>query len=1294
MIFEVDANQIERLDANQVVELLRRLVHAELLKHCIPLRSGSVPAQITIADGGEDGRVEWSGGPNQTDWLPSRYSVFQSKRGATSPSGLKKETWTKASQKSNNEKILNEALVQAIERSGAYIVVTATAVVGTKRTDRIEAIRNGVKEAGHDPSRLTSIDIYDCNKLAAWTNTHPSVALWLNAMLRDVHLSGFQTHEDWSKSPEISEIPYQISEQPRYLAQGSEIRLWKNEDPSVAEEKDLQGIRELIFNFFGDKGNALRVFGPSGFGKTRFVYELINAGAEPDDALDANQIVYCNYEDVGDRLLNLAREIVDSGSRAILIVDDCPNPIHTRLSEIAHRQGSKCSVITIGVESKAQSMRRNLVVKLTPASDEHIVDIACAVHERAKGRNATLVRDLAQGFPRMAVFAARALEDKDFELGSVETLISRIVWGERGEDASALESLQFLSLFTLVGLEGDVGGELEEIAKFAGRDSQAIFGDLASFAETGVILRQGDYAAVQPLPLAMRLANMWLESKQLGTLAAFFRTLSEDMKLRMVGRLRWVSWSERVREFAQALIVEALPDLASLDTEFGSKLLDRFVHLAPDATMEHLERLLDGKSIDELKSLKAGRRHIVWALEKLVFRHQTFIPAARLLLRLGAAENEDWSNNATGQFKGLYQLQLSGTEASPREKLVVLDEGLSHEDQRVQEICLSALDRMLESGHFSRSGGSENIGADEALDDWRPKTYGEIWDYYREALKRLELIALGDQQEQARTALDFIGSHLRSLFHVQPMLSEVQGMIARLLERYPHWTKPLVGVNQWLYFDREDAPEDYQAKLRAYYDDLLPKTDLELLPVYSSGWAIDIHDPDVTYNRDGGNDFNYCANRVEEIVARSPKNSDYFLPVLEAFASGNFHSAWITVDKISAHVDDPHTLLEYLISSKSLHDDTAKFASLVSSVIGGARRNSRNIALACLNDALAQEMLIPHAVNLIAAAGLDDALMACVIELLNEEKIDPRSTDAIAFSETLEGIDPNLILDLLNIMNQLGSSGSWASINFIERMFYERSFSREPFVEVVKEIVVNPNLFERKTYSNMDWYYWHDIVEKLLDEGFSDKAFAEALLDFILSVTEVEEYNVQLSFDDYAQKILRKLISIDPEQVWQKFHDRMKDADAMREYRLNSLFEAGIGNPAGAGVLNDIPMEISVAWMLEDKKERLPFILEWIELFSGDKENREWSANFIDFSNQHIDDLDALDAVTSRITTGTWWGSYANKLESERERLVQLKEVSTNPLVHRWVDRTVARFDNAIVVERRRDANRNADFKK
>ena len=33
MIFEVDANQIERLDENSLVTLLRKLIHAELNKN-------------------------------------------------------------------------------------------------------------------------------------------------------------------------------------------------------------------------------------------------------------------------------------------------------------------------------------------------------------------------------------------------------------------------------------------------------------------------------------------------------------------------------------------------------------------------------------------------------------------------------------------------------------------------------------------------------------------------------------------------------------------------------------------------------------------------------------------------------------------------------------------------------------------------------------------------------------------------------------------------------------------------------------------------------------------------------------------------------------------------------------------------------------------------------------------------------------------------------------------------------------------------------------------------------------
>src|SRR5690606_16052401 len=105
---------------------------------------------------------------------------------------------------------------------------------------------------------------------------------------------------------------------------------------------------------------------------------------------------------------------------------------------------------------------------------------------------------------------------------------------------------------------------------------------------------------------------------------------------------------------------------------------------------------------------------------------KTFDSSARLLRKLASAETENFSNNSTGIFQQLYQLYLSGTEADPAARLAVLDEGLSSSNNVERKVCVDALGHMLNSSHFSRSGGSEQIGSAEAMQDWQPKTYGEI----------------------------------------------------------------------------------------------------------------------------------------------------------------------------------------------------------------------------------------------------------------------------------------------------------------------------------------------------------------------------------------------------------------------------------------------------------------------------------------------------------------------------------------------------------------------------------------
>lgn len=1292
MIFEVNAEDIKRFDEDHLVALLRRLIQAELNKNSIPLRSGTAPAQLTIPDGGEDARVSWTGGPNETDYLPSRFTIFQCKKGKTSPKSLRVETQKKSSVGRKNPE-LNEALEEALPQSGAYVVVTATPVVGTNIDRRIKAIQEGISQTGNDPSLLSSIQIYDCNILSDWTNAHPSVALWLNSWLRDVHLGGFQTFEDWGRSPEISKIEFQQSDDPRFVAKGTEIRNWQAQDASISQDKSFDEIREVISEFSTSRGKSIRVAGPSGYGKTRFVHQLIASRASlPQDVLDASQIIYCIYEDIKDQLQNIVRDIADSGSQALIIVDDCPDAIHTKLTEIVQRDGSRCLLLTIGVETKAGGMRGNLVVELKAAPDELIDHISEAINKEVSKKNSSLIRELSQGFPRMAVYASRAFLDGDEELSSVETLISRIIWGDHEEDQSARESLQLLSLFTIVGLENEAAHELEEIASYSGKTIQQMYRELNRFNERA-LFRQGDYGEVQPIPLAMRLSNQWLESNPAGQLEALFRSLSEEMKLKMVGRLRWVSWSDKINSFARALLVEALPDEAALDSEFGSRLLDRFVHLAPDATMAHLNGLLADKSIDELVAFEAGRRHTIWALEKLVFRHQTFDLAARLLLNFGAAENEKWANNASGQFIGLFQLYLSGTEAPPAEKLLVLDSGLADADERVRKLCLKALDRMLQSGHFSRSGGSESIGSGELLEDWQPRTNDEIISYYLAALSRLEQIALNTDHSTSETALNSIGAHLRGLLSIQPMLDEIQAMIARIRETHRGWSAATLAVNAWLFFDREEADEAYRRRLREYHDELLPTDVLDQIYFYSSGWALDIHDPDVCYDREGDNEHDYGVNRINQLVDSSPKGTKYFFPLMDRYLDKLTNTAGIALVQIAKHVDDPVQLAQYIIEGVSDDGDPAIFSALLPNVISGATQTGRKKGLECLEHALATKHLSASFIEFISAAGLDDELMQRAIGFIENDTVQAHQVSVMASGDILMAVDHNLIEALVSLLATKREQGAWAAIEFLAYVLHRASLAKTKLLPSVKRSVTNPTLFDKPRYSNMDWYHWCELAGKILDCIQMDDEFNEEIADFIIGVTTIEDFSAQLAFDTYAKKILLRLISSSPRLIWEKYHEAYADKDRVARYRLESLFGSDMGHPSSPGVLNSVPQDIYVPWMLEDKEGRMPFVLNWIQLFSQTDNERSWAPEFVTFIDAHVDHPENLRVLSSRLETGSWVGSFANKLESEREQLLQLRELSNNSGVHLWIDQAKSRMEQQIADERRQDANREASYR-
>ena len=129
----------------------------------------------------------------------------------------------------------------------------------------------------------------------------------------------------------------------------------------------------------------------------------------------------------------------------------------------------------------------------------------------------------------------------------------------------------------------------------------------------------------------------------------------------------------------------------------------------PESALKCLKRTVGTWSREERSQFTTGRREVVWALEKMAIWRELFSDAARLLLALAEAENETWSNNASGVFEALFSPgygRVAQTEASPQERFLILKEAIESSSKERQILALRACDHALEAHHFVR-----NIGA-------------------------------------------------------------------------------------------------------------------------------------------------------------------------------------------------------------------------------------------------------------------------------------------------------------------------------------------------------------------------------------------------------------------------------------------------------------------------------------------------------------------------------------------------------------------------------------------------------
>ena len=1087
--FRVTGKDVEWLTEYSFPDLLRRLLHAEAQAHGLPADRIHVASNSKAPDGGEDGRIEWQEGPERTPWLPSRTTQFQLKSGRVTPKQAAHDVLQHGQVK--------QMVRSVVEAGGHYRMLCAKSHTEAAIEDRVANIREAIRSTGVsiEDSQVTFLD---ADQIAEWVNEYPAVATWMKEQMPLGAVRPFRSWASWSGDHDGS--------------------------PWVDDER-LPPLKDCLRTAAMTSRSVLRLVGLAGIGKSRLALKSLGSSEDV-----SNMVLYADESD-DDRhaIVHVARTLADAGSRSVVVVARCTPKTHRDLADIVRRRSSRLALVTLDDEVPSGTLDETTI-----KVDEAPSAVVEATIDRMLPNLPYMDRDLlahfADGFPRIAIDVAQAWQSaRPIAHAEPEDVVDAFVLGRQLlEREHTLKSAMLVAAFGVVATEPD-GGQLEEVASFRHDltvDDLRI--GIGRLVERGVVRRRGRFRVLQPRPIAMRLAErqwqQWAESDwdrilagdashQLGTAAA-----------RMLARLDATPVAKKVVghvcRLGGPLDGFEMPANARL-----AEVLSALAEVAPAVVLEVVKRTLDGAP--DLSTVCGDtRRHVVWALEKIAFHADTFDGAARQLLRLALAENETYSNNATGLFTGLFHPRLGATAADGAARLALLDEILDAGDDAEQLIVVEALVAALET-MGSRMIGAEAQGSGPALSAWCPRSKDVLARYETGCISRLACIAANVRsQPSAERARAGLAQRLRSLVG-GGYIDTVEQAVHQVAPCVDNWTAAMASLGQILRYDAASCDPEVLVRTKRLLEELLPKTVESRLRFLVTEMHWEFPFGEKPYTHDHGRRQEEALRELAVELSGKPDILEQALPEL---VHGNHRKVFIFGELLGQlpELGSPVTWLERIVQATARASDCKRNLDLLGGYCIGIAKRLPEMAEP-IKAALTQSpVLAPKFPAVCARLGVEESDIRLAVDALRAGRL--RSVDLARWGMggALESLAPQAVAPLFDALHeQTGTKASTTLLGLLAMHLHVAPDAFDPLRPQVRKCIEKCIADGSLPTDPMAVYYFEQLAKRLLDKGRGDADACAIALELAKMIVALRPLGHAL-----PNSLMRQLLSDFPEVVW------------------------------------------------------------------------------------------------------------------------------------------------------------------
>ncbi|MFC0263705.1 hypothetical protein [Fontibacter flavus] len=1043
---------------------------------------------------------------------------------------------------------------------------------------------------------------------------------------------------------------------------------------------------------------SIRLLGLSGLGKTRIVLEAFRETEEQnvDGVPMKNKVLYidCNVNE-GVNYHSILSKLSEDKEDKVIIIDNCSKSLHRRLLPLINNDNNSLSLITIDSNPEEFELDRINGVSYILFKKE---DLSSVVNDILQEDLAILgedtiskIKEFSQGIPLMAVLISESMKEGEKYVGRLDDkdLLDKLL-GKKGEEETWRTILRSCSIFNYFGYEDELKSQLEFIAKNNNITSLEIgdqivvnkFYEVCShYLKREIFERKGRLIGMRPFPLAMYLAQEWLEPCTPERLVQVINSISEldnpdrkNLSEAMAEQMKYLGYNEKAKEIIEKIAGPNGPfdNAEVLNTELGSRFFRSFVEVNPIAVAKNFTRIFSLPP-EELYKIDEGRRNIVWVLEKLCFDRRTFLAGAKTLFSFAVAENETWANNATGQFIQLFKILLPGTEANLDERWAIIEWGLDKNEPKYYELAIKAMASGLSYGHFSRTGGAEQQGTMKLL-DYQP-SWEEVSTYWNRIL--LKLVSIIKSKEHFKDEVcDIIANSIRSISNAGFARIILKYIVEVAEIKNYDWDEGLKGLKEAFKYEKTNLNVEELGQIELLIDKMTKKDFQSKYVNISNSYYLETED----YSSEGIKDA--VINLADEFISQELSWEEnlpliFSRQVIFSFYFGRRVYELIEGDKLK--------VMSFLEDSVSVIKEINIKDRNITAFIGFATQLNDEEKSQFYHTLKEDEDLNYLLFSFLASDPEGWKYFELLFELIDKGKCELSGFQYFTHANSLSQFDYSELEKFSKKLFSYGKEG----YELVFDMFFSLGFHNEEIknklIPIFKECIYTIGI-NKEAKHQLDGYRWSQTICDILNHK-DETEFAVFINKLIID--SFSRDNMVFSSDSDFQRIYEVLMKIHFQSVWTDLSNALLyiEDDFVKFYGLKSILGSRIGGVGrrSVGILFDGDIEKIFNWCSTKKPLAPARLAELVPIYA---ENNNQYTEWHPYAKRLIDDFghikEVLISLNSNMGTFSWTGSLVPLLEAQKELFLSIKNHEIQ-LVSEWVMGNLDNIDEQIKRERNRD---------